>query len=77
MAHLYISVYTQPEEIFYHIIVQTAPLVAYALPDALLPEHQPILSALIRVGDQACFVWNLCKCLVQHGGYHAEHRTRS
>ena len=51
MAHLYISVYTQPKEIFYHIIVQTAPLVAYALPDALLPKHQPILSALIRVGD--------------------------
>lgn len=26
MAHLYISVYKQPEEIFYHIIVQTIPL---------------------------------------------------
>ena len=37
----------QPEEIFYHSIVQTVSLSAHALPDALLAEHPLILLMLV------------------------------
>ena len=72
--------FEQPEEVFYHCVVQTVPLAAHALPDALLAEHPLILPvlilpALIRVKNEVCTIWNLCKRLVQHGGYHAEYRT--
>ena len=25
--------------------------------------------------NEVCSVWNFCKCLVQHGCHHAEHRA--
>ena len=34
-----------------------------------------VLPALIGMKYQVCSVRNLCKRLVQHGGYHVEHRT--
>ena len=72
--------FEQPEEIFYHSIVQTVSLAAHALADALLAEHPLIppvliLPALIRMENQVCSGRDLCKRLVQHGGYHAEYRT--
>ncbi len=72
--------FEQPKEIFYHCVVQTAPLAAHALPDALLAEHPLILPvlilpALIRVKNQVSPVRYFCKRLVQHGGHHAEYRT--
>ena len=33
-----------------------------------------VLPALIGMKNQVCSVRNLCKRLVQHGGYHAQHR---
>ena len=72
--------FEQPEEIFYHSIVQTVSLAAHALSDTLLAEHPLvllvlILPTLIRVENQTCSGRDLCKRLVQHGGYHAECRT--
>ena len=72
--------FEQPEEIFYHSIVQTVPFPAHALSDALLAEHPLILlvlvlPALVRMENQVCSGRDLCKRLVQHGGYHAEYRT--
>ena len=69
--------FEQPEEIFYHSIVQTVSLAAHALSDTLLAEHPLvllvlILPTLIRVENQACSGRDLCKRLVKHGGYHAE-----
>ena len=51
-----------------------------ALLDTFLLEHSPVLlvlvlPALVRMKDQVCSVRNLRERLVQHGGYHAEHRT--
>ena len=71
--------FEQPEEIFYHSIVQTVSLAAHALSDPLLAKHPLvllvlILPTLIRVENQACSGRDLCKRLVQHGGYHAEYR---
>ena len=73
-------IFEQPEEIFYHSIVQTVPLAAHALLNTFLPERPLIppvliLPALVRVKNQICSVRYLCKRLVQHGGYHTEHRT--
>ena len=72
--------FEQSEEIFHHGIVQTVSLAAHALPDTLFPKHPLILlvlilPTLIRVENQACSGRNLCKRLIQHGGYHAEYRT--
>lgn len=63
----------------YHSIVQTVSLAAHALSDPLLAKHPLvllvlILPTLIRVENQACSGRDLCKRLVQHGGYHAEYR---
>ena len=33
-----------------------------------------VLPALVRMENQVCFGLDLCKRLVQHGGYHAEYR---
>ena len=72
--------FEQPEEIFYHGIVQTVSLAAHALANTFLPEHLLVLfvlvlPALVRMKNQVCFGRDLCKRLVQHGGYHAEYRT--
>ena len=66
--------------IIYHGIVQTVAFPAHALPDAFLSEHPLILfmlvlPALVRMENEVCSVWNFCKCLVQHGCHHAEHRA--
>ena len=71
--------FEQPEEIFYHSIVQTVSLAAHALANTFLPEHLLVLfvlvlPALVRMENQVCFGRDLCKRLVQHGGYHAEYR---
>ena len=51
--------FEQPEEIFYHSIVQTVPFPAHALLDAFLSEHPLILfilvlPALIRMENEVC-----------------------
>ena len=51
--------FEQPEEIFYHSIVQAVPLAAHALPDTLFPKHPLILlmlvlPALIGMKNQVC-----------------------
>ena len=61
-------------------IVQTVSLAAHALSDTLLAEHPLvllvlILPTLIRVENQVCSGRDLCKRLIQHGGYHAEYRA--
>ena len=68
------------QKIVYHSIVQTVPLAAHALLNTFLPERPLILPvlilpALVRVKNQICSVRYLCKHLVQHGGYHTDHRT--
>ena len=72
--------FEQSEEILYHGVVQTVSFPAHALSDALLAEHPLILlvlvlPALVRMENQVCSGRDLCKRLVQHGGYHAEYRT--
>ena len=72
--------FEQPEEIFYHSIVQTVSLAAHALANTFLPEHLLVLfvlvlPALVRMENEVCSVRNFCKCLVQHGCHHAEHRV--
>jgi len=34
-----------------------------------------VLPALVRMENQVCSGRDLCKRLIQHGGYHAEYRT--
>ena len=70
----------QPEEVFYHRIVQTVSLAAHTLANTFLPEHLLVLfvlvlPALIGMENEVCSIRNFCKCLVQHGRHHAEHRT--
>ena len=72
--------FEQSEEIFYHSIVQTVTLTAHALANTFLPEHLLVLfvlllPVLVRMENQVCSDRDLCKRLVQHGGYHAEYRT--
>ena len=67
--------FEQPKEIFYHSIVRTVSLAAHALPDALLPKHALVLPALVGMENEVCTIRNLCKRLVQHGGYNAQYRT--
>ena len=72
--------FEQSEEIFYHSIVQTVTLAAHALANTFLPEHLLVLfvlvlPALVRMENQVCSGRDICKRLIQHGGYHAEYRT--
>ncbi len=60
--------------------VQTVTLTAHALANTFLPEHllvlfMLVLPALVRMENQVCSGRDLCKRLIQHGGYHAEYRT--
>ena len=41
--------FEQPEEVFYHRIVQTVSFPAHALPDALFAEHPLVLPVLVRI----------------------------
>lgn len=68
------------QEVFHHSIVKTISFAAHALPDAFFMKHSLILfvlvlPALIRVKNKVCSIRNLFKRLVQHGCYHAQHRT--
>ena len=72
--------FEQPEEIFYHSIIQTVSLVAHALANTFLLEHLLVLfvlllPVLVGMENRVCSGRDLCKRLVQHGGSHAEYRT--
>ena len=70
----------QPKEVLNHSVVHTVSLAAHALPDALFSEHPLVLfvlvlPALVGMKDQSGSIRYLLKSLVQHGGYHAQHRS--
>ena len=68
-------IFEQTEKIFHDDMIQTVPLSAHALPDALLLEYSLILPALIGMKDQIGSNRYLCKSLIQHSGYHAQNRA--
>ncbi len=76
----YIPRNLEKSQIFYHSIVQAVSFSTHALPDTFLTKHPLILlvlilPALVRMENQVCSGRDLCKRLVQHGGYHAKYRT--
>ena len=76
----YIPRNLEESQIFYHSIVQAVSFSTHALPDTFLTKHPLILlvlilPALVRMENRVCSGRDLCKRLVQHGGYHAEYRT--
>ena len=71
--------FEQPEEIFYHSIVQTVSLAAHALANTFLPEHLLVLfvlvlPALVRMKDQPGSIRYLLKSLIQHSRNHTQNR---
>ena len=73
--------FEQPEEIFYHSIVQTVSLAAHALANTFLPEHLLVLfvlvlPALVRMKDQPGSIRYLLKSLIQHSRNHTQNRMR-
>ena len=68
------------KEVFDHSIVKTISFAAHALSDALPAKHLLILlvlvlPALVGMENEIRGIRNLFKRLVQHGCYHAQHRT--
>ncbi len=72
--------FEQAKEVFCDCIVQAVSFSAHTLPDTFCLEHLLVLlvlvlPALVRVENQSGTIRYGCKSFVEHGCYHAQHRS--